>query len=95
MSWSFQSKSIRRESAYDEIYALAYEGELEPAARAQFETAKAAAIEIVASLPGPFVRVQFDGHSNAVGWQEKPGYANETISVRVTQHLVEQYDHEK
>lgn len=94
MSWSIQSKSIKREEAFDRICELAPNDYMDGPARTQFETAKEAAIEIVATLPGPFVRVSLSGHANAVGWQEKQGYVNETITVTVSQHLVETYPHE-
>lgn len=95
MSWSIQSKSIKREEAFDRICELAPNDQMDGPARAQFETAKEAAIEIVAALPGPYVRVSLSGHSNGIGWQEKSGYSYETISVSVTQCMVELYPHEK
>jgi hypothetical protein len=59
------------------------------AAVAQFEAAKSAAKELVKIVPGSHVMVSMSGHANAVGWQKKPGYANDCINVSVTQLLAE------
>jgi hypothetical protein len=90
MSWSFSTKEpIKREEAFDRICELKPPDGLEGAAIAQFESAKAAAIEIAAVIPGPYVSVSMSGHANGVGWQKKEGYANDCITVSVTQQTEE------
>lgn len=51
----------------------------------QLDAAKRAAKELLKTLPGPFVRINFSGHANGVGWQKKAGYANDMITVSVSQ----------
>jgi len=55
------------------------------AIRDQIETARAAAVEIAKTVPGPKITVSMSGHANAVGYRKKDGYANDCITVSVTQ----------
>jgi hypothetical protein len=55
----------------------------------QVKLAKAAAKELLKGLPGPWIMVSISGHANGVGWQEKAGYANDCITVNVSQVTVE------
>jgi hypothetical protein len=60
-------------------------GDTSPPALVQVESAKEAAYELLKVIPGPVVAISLSGHANGVGWQEKPGYANDTITVSITQ----------
>jgi len=51
----------------------------------QLRVAKQAAKLLLASVPGPAVTISLSGHANGVGWQKKEGWANDCISVNVTQ----------
>ena len=86
MSWSYTSPVMERDTAFDLISALVPDQTLKGPMRAQFETAKLAAIQIAAVIPGPFIRVVMSGHANGIGWQEQDGWANDYLSVQVVQH---------
>lgn len=92
MSWNVGfTKPVRREEAEAAIDALQFPGDENPrmketsAGMVQFAAAKKAAKKLVASLPGPYVSVAMSGHANATGWNKKEGYANDMISVNVSQ----------
>lgn len=85
MSWSLTTKAVPREVAMLAITNLEPTEYMDGAARAQLQTAKRAAIEIVKIIPGTHVHVALSGHANGVGWQAKENYANDCISVTVTQ----------
>jgi hypothetical protein len=51
----------------------------------QIEAGRRAALEIAKTVPGPKISVSMSGHANAVGYQKKEGYANDCITVSVTQ----------
>lgn len=51
----------------------------------QIRVAKAAAVELLKVIPGPYVSISLSGHANGVGWHKKDGYANDCISVSVSQ----------
>ena len=55
----------------------------------QLHAARLAAKRLLHSIPGPYVMVSLSGHANGIGWQKKEGYANDSISVSVSQHLEE------
>lgn len=85
MSWSTSTlrvEKVKAEAAIDDV-TIPYE--IEPAAWDQVEAARRAAKELLKSVPGPFVVVSLSGHANGVGWQAKKGWANDCISVSVTQ----------
>jgi len=86
MSWSanLKEKTAKRdiETAID---ILLPDHVIDDMAYDQLRAAKRAAKEIAKSVPGPFLSVILSGHANGVGWQKKEGWANDTISVTVTQ----------
>lgn len=90
MSWSIATKIVPKSAIGQAIkdLSLADTG-MVPADHAidQLETAKRGALEILKSIPGPYMSVSMAGHSNGVGWQKKGGYANEAVSVIVTQYI--------
>ena len=51
----------------------------------QVRVAKHTARRIAESVSGPFLVIELAGHANGTGYQPKAGYANDCISVRVTQ----------
>lgn len=53
----------------------------------QIRAAKAAALELLKVIPGTHVSISLSGHANGVGWHKKEGYANDCISVSVTQWI--------
>ncbi len=53
----------------------------------QLHTAQLAAKLIARCTPGPKVHVSMSGHANGVGWQKKEGWANDCITVSVTQDV--------
>ncbi len=92
MSWSVSTK-INPKSAIEQAVnnlTLASEGFVPSGPELdQLEAAKRGALEILKSVPGPFVQVQLVGHATGVGWQKKDGYSNEFISVSVYQRTEE------
>jgi len=89
MSWSIATAIVPKsaiEQAIEDLFVGVPELPTHEHVRDQVEAAKRGALEILKSVPGPYVSVSLLGHSNGVGWQKKDGYANDTISVSVTQH---------
>lgn len=84
MSWSTGTKAIVKSEADAAIDALTT-GTTDPQHEDQLRTAKLAAKVLLANVPGPFVSISLSGHANGVGWQKKEGWANDCISVNVTQ----------
>ena len=84
MSWSTGTKSISKKDADAAIDALTT-GTNDPQHEDQLRTAKQAAKILLGTVPGPFVSISLNGHANGVGWQKKEGWANDCISVSVTQ----------
>lgn len=93
MSWSISSKPVLKENFDKSLDDLQYASgsalldEIPECqeARSQFEVAKKAAKLIAIGMPGPYVFAQFYGHANAIGYQTKPGFADNTITVIVSQ----------
>ena len=84
MSWSC-SGSFRKQDADAGVAALAPTGELDGPMTDQLVVARNAARELLMTIPGPMVHVSLSGHANGVGWHAKPGWANDCITVYVTQ----------
>ncbi len=87
MSWNVGTKSIPKASADAVIDSLTtgITGLGADAMDDQLRVAKQAAKLLLANVPGPFVSVSLSGHANGVGWQKKEGWANDTITVTVSQ----------
>jgi hypothetical protein len=94
MSWSVSfKKPVEREfvnAAIDGMEPPQTGGDASPpieyhAALSQFEQAKVVAKELVKIIPGRYVMVSMNGHANGVGWQKKPGYANDCVNVNICQ----------
>ena len=51
----------------------------------QISAARDAALELLKGISGPKVGVNLSGHANGVGWHKKEGWANDTITVTVSQ----------
>ncbi len=79
------SGSGRREDIEKIIDRLTPEFVSDGPSLVQVQTAKAAAKMVARALPGPNVVVSLSGHANGAGWQAKPGYASETVTITVTQ----------
>lgn len=87
MSWSTSTPKAPKAQVASKLGELSFPGVLEPAALDQVDAAKRAALEILKTIPGPLIVVSLSGHANGVGWQAKEGWANDAITVSVTQHL--------
>lgn len=86
MSWSTNTPKVTKHEAEQALGSLSFPGILEPPAIEQVAAAKRAALELLKSVPGPLVIISLSGHANGVGWQKKEGWANDCISVSVTQY---------
>lgn len=84
MSWSTTSGTINKAAADATLDALST-GTGNPHHEDQLRIAKAAAKLIIGNIPGPMIIVSMSGHANGVGWQSKEGWANDCISVSVSQ----------
>jgi hypothetical protein len=95
MSWSTSVgpilKSAVREAIRDLALPPAFDNSeaVQQEVAAQFDAAKCAAIELAKVTPGPNISITFSGHANACGYHKRPGYANNCITVGVTQILEE------
>lgn len=86
MSWSTGFKEpVRKVDADAAVDRLHTGAQVEGPAIEQCEAAKRAAKELLKSIPGPYVQVSLSGHANGVGWQKKDGWANDCITVNITQ----------
>ena len=86
MSWSaFMKREVPKGEIQDAIANITTDTPLDGPMLDQLQAAKRAALELVKSIPGPYLQVVMNGHANGVGWQQKEGWANDTISVTVTQ----------
>lgn len=87
MSWSMSTPKVVKSQIEEEI-DRAMPGVLcEEPVLDQIACVRRAAKEIARSIPGPLMIVNMSGHANGVGWQKKEGYANDCISVTVTQFV--------
>ena len=86
MSWStnFQNP-VAKADAVAALNELGIPGAHDGAAVDQLSTAKTAAKILLQNVPGPYVLITMSGHANGVGWHKKEGFANDCISVNVTQ----------
>ena len=90
MSWSASfTKPVRKVDAAAYIDRLSTGAQVEGPAIDQCELAKAAAKSLLPGIPGPYVQVTLSGHANGVGWQKKEGWANDCITINVTQFTEE------
>lgn len=86
MSWSASFvKPVERINAAAYIDRLSTVAQIEGPAIAQCELAKKAAKQLLDGIPGPYIQVTLSGHANGVGWQKKDGWANDCITVSITQ----------
>lgn len=84
MSWSTRTKVVAKKDADAAIDALTT-GDDNVAHEDQLRSAKLAAKVLLANIPGPYVLVTMSGHANAVGWQQKTGWANDCVTVSISQ----------
>lgn len=98
MSWSYGVKAVLKSQlaaalaavTLSEVYRqLPVDTVVREAVGDQLTAAKAAAVALAATVPGPYVAVNFNGHANACGFQSKSGWANDCIVVSVTQYTEE------
>lgn len=85
MSWNIDTITVEKAHAAEVIGQRAPNDPVDAAVMEQIVAARAAALVLLQTVPGPKVRINISGHANGVGEQEKPGYANDYISVVVTQ----------
>jgi len=85
MSWSCSTPKVEKQQVENDIDVAMPGGLCDGPVLDQLAAARRAAKEIVKSVPGPYVIVSMSGHANGVGWQKKEGWANDCISVTVTQ----------
>jgi len=86
MSWSVGTKCVVKGEADAAIDALTT-GTGDEKHEDQLRVAKQAAKLILANIPGPCVSVTMSGHANGLGWQDRPGWATDCISVNVSQSM--------
>jgi hypothetical protein len=86
MSWSISTGLLSKHKAARALDETEFNNGVNSAwTLDQFETAKNAAKELLKGIPGPYVVINMSGHGNGVGFQVKPGYSNDTITVSVVQ----------
>ncbi len=86
MSWNASTKGPVLKQNLPEALAGITDGEpLNGPMYEQLEAARRAAKELAKTVPGPHLAVSMSGHANGVGWQKKEGWANDTITVTVSQ----------
>lgn len=85
MSWSTSTMIVAKAKAPDAIDQIEIPQYVEAPALDQIHAAQQAAKELLKLIPGPRVRVSMSGHANGVGWQKKEGWADDCITVTVTQ----------
>lgn len=85
MSWSISLNPVVKEEAELAIDSIEFPDYCEPPAKDQILAARRVAKELLKSIPGPMVTISMTGHANGVGWQARPGYADDFISVTVGQ----------
>ena len=95
MSWSVTTNLVSKSNAKAAIALLELDGGQIHSAWAvdQLETAKNAARELLKGIPGPYVIISLSGHANGTGWNKKDSYANDSISVSVSQVCQEDLKH--
>lgn len=87
MSWSTSTMRVPKAEVERALNDLGFPGIMDAPALDQVAAAKRAALELVKTVPGPYIIVSLSGHANGVGWQKKEGWANDCITVSVTQFL--------
>lgn len=86
MSWSASfTRPVRKVDAVAYIDRLSTGAQVEGPAIEQCEAAKRAAKELLKTIPGPYVMVSLVGHANGVGWHKKDGWADDCITINITQ----------
>jgi len=86
MSWSASTQFVDKKEIRTAIVAPdIVPREIDGPMLDQLHAAQEAALQLVKSIPGPKVSVTMSGHANGIGWQGKSGWANDTITVTVSQ----------
>lgn len=86
MSWSASVSAHSRENFGTAVdAAVSSPLELDEHMQKQFDAAKDVAKAIAPIVPGPMLSASMNGHANGVGDNVKPGFANDYVSVTVTQ----------
>jgi hypothetical protein len=92
MSWSASAVGTKRELQWlgPEAPGLIYTTPPSPTVidehmAKQHAAARVVALQLIEFIPGPKLSVTMNGHANGVGDVEKPGWANDYITVTVTQ----------
>lgn len=86
MSWSASVGSHSRET-FDAAVdaAVSSPAALDEHMQKQFNKAKEVAKAIAPIIPGPMLSASMSGHANGVGDHKKEGWANDTMTVSVSQ----------
>ena len=92
MSWSASTVGTKRELAGFGIEtqglidtAPTSPSELDEHMAKQHAAARVVALQLIEQVPGPKLSVTMAGHANGVGEVEKPGWANDYITITVSQ----------
>ena len=86
MSWSIGTGLLSKHKAARALDELTFNNGVNSAwTLDQFETAKNAAKEMLKGIFGPYVIINLSGHANGVGFHAKESYANDIITVSVSQ----------
>lgn len=83
------TKPVLKQLAEEAIDNLSTHGEIEPPAFDQVKMAKQAVKLLLPIIPGPYIGITMSGHANGIGWQKKDGWANDCITVNITQFTEE------
>jgi hypothetical protein len=86
MSWSASVSSHSRENFDAAIdAAVSSPSTLDEHMQKQFTAAKDVAKALAPIIPGPMLSASMAGHANGVGDNKKDGWANDTVTVTVSQ----------
>lgn len=89
MSWSTSFvKAVPKHETAAAIAALSIT-QVDGPMMDQCELAKRAAALLLPIIPGPYIYVSLSGHANGIGWHEKTGWADDCITVNVSQRTEE------
>lgn len=93
MSWSVTTNLVSKRNARAAISLLEIPETSEAWAHEQLRIAQDAAKQILSGIPGPYVVISLSGHANGTGWNKKDGYANDSVTVSISQVCTEDLKH--
>lgn len=87
MSWTASTSTIEKSKALHSLYneLTISPQDMDGPMLDQLSVAQDAVKVLLKNISGPKVRINMYGHANGVGWNKKSGYADDTITVSVSQ----------